>query len=95
MCAMKTRSRRNHALLKAGLVELRLGTVDRLPFADRTFDAAMAIQLPALGPDPTRAYTNWGERSKPGGRIAVAVSGFSNVRIRRERGTCALANVVA
>jgi ubiquinone/menaquinone biosynthesis C-methylase UbiE len=82
MCAMKKRSRRNHKQLKAGLVELRLGTVHsgpstRLPFGDRTFNAAMAINCLHLWQDPKRGLQEVARTLKPGGRIAVAVSRYS------------------
>src|SRR5687767_3244059 len=36
-------ARRNHAQIEAGRVELLLGTVEKLPFNDATFDKSMTI----------------------------------------------------
>jgi ubiquinone/menaquinone biosynthesis C-methylase UbiE len=69
--------RRNHAQIEAGLVELRLGTVDHLPFDEDTFDAAMAINCLHLWPDPVCGMKELARTLKPGGRFAVAVSRFS------------------
>jgi ubiquinone/menaquinone biosynthesis C-methylase UbiE len=69
--------RRNHARIKAGNVELRLGTVDHLPFGDHSFDAAMAINCLHLWPDPTQGLKEVARALRPGGRVAVAISRFS------------------
>ncbi len=44
--------RRNRALIEAGRVELRRGTVAKLPYQDATFDKAMTMNSLHLWPDP-------------------------------------------
>lgn len=58
-------------------MELRLGTVDNLPFHDATFDAGMAINCIHLWPDPVRGLKELARTLRPGGRVAVAISRFS------------------
>ena len=69
--------RRNRAYIESGRVELRLGTVDDLPFDDDTFDAAMAINCLHLWPDSVRGLKELARILRPGGRVAVAISRFS------------------
>jgi SAM-dependent methyltransferase len=65
------------AQIELGCVELRLGTVDNLPFDDDTFDAGMAINCIHLWPDPVRGLKELARTLRPGGRVAVAISRFS------------------
>jgi SAM-dependent methyltransferase len=69
--------RRNRAQIESGRVEFRLGTIDQLPFADDTFDAAMAINCIHLWPDPVRGLKELLRTLRPNGRMAVAISRFS------------------
>jgi ubiquinone/menaquinone biosynthesis C-methylase UbiE len=69
--------RRNRLQIESGGVELRLGTVDDLPFDDGTFDAAMAINCLHLWPDAVRGLKEVARILRPGGRVAVAISRFS------------------
>jgi ubiquinone/menaquinone biosynthesis C-methylase UbiE len=69
--------RRNRAWIEAGRVELRLGTVDKLPFDDATFDKAMTMNSLHLWPDPVIGLMEVRRTLRPGGRIAVAITRFS------------------
>jgi ubiquinone/menaquinone biosynthesis C-methylase UbiE len=69
--------RRNRALIEAGRVDLRLGTSDRLPFADANFDAAMTTNSLHLWPDSQRGLMEMRRTLRAGGRIAVAITRFS------------------
>jgi|SRR5579875_2729572 len=54
---------------EATLVE---GELDALPFADRSFDAALAINALQFAFDPAAALAELGRVLAPGGRLAVA-----------------------
>ncbi len=69
--------RRNRARIEAGRVELRLGTVDKLPFDDATFDKAMTMNSLHLWPDPVAGLMEVRRTLRTGGRIAVAITRFS------------------
>ena len=63
--------------IESGRVELRLGTVDNLPFDDDTFDAGIAVNCIHPWPDPMRGLKELARTLRPGGRVAVAISRFS------------------
>ncbi len=69
--------RRNHALIEAGRVALRPGTVEKLPFDDATFDKAMTMNSLHLWPDPVAGLKEVRRTLRSGGRIAVAITRFS------------------
>jgi ubiquinone/menaquinone biosynthesis C-methylase UbiE len=69
--------RRNRARIEAGRVELRLGTVDKLPFDDATFNKAMTMNSLHLWPDPVIGLKELRRTLRAGGRIAVAITRFS------------------
>jgi len=69
--------RRNQAQIEAGRVALRLGTADKLPFQDATFDKAMTMNSLHLWPDPVAGLREVRRTLRPGGRIAVAITRFS------------------
>ncbi len=69
--------RRNRAQIEAGRVALRLGTVDRLPFDDATFDKAMTMNSLHLWPDPVAGLREVKRVLRTGGRLAVAITRFS------------------
>jgi ubiquinone/menaquinone biosynthesis C-methylase UbiE len=69
--------RRNRAQIEAGRVELRLGTVDQLPFGDATFDKAMTMNSLHLWQDPVAGLKEMMRTLRRGGRIAVAITRFS------------------
>ncbi len=69
--------RRNRARIEAGRIELRLGTVDKLPFDDAIFDKAMTMNSLHLWPDPVAGLMEVRRTLRAGGRIAVAITRFS------------------
>jgi ubiquinone/menaquinone biosynthesis C-methylase UbiE len=69
--------RRNRAVIEAGRVEVRLGTADKLPFGDATFDKAMAMNSLHLWLDPVAGLREVRRTLRPSGRIAVAITRFS------------------
>jgi ubiquinone/menaquinone biosynthesis C-methylase UbiE len=69
--------RRNRALIEAGHVELHLGSVDKLPFADTTFDKAMTMNSLHVWPDPVAGLREIRRTLRAGGRIAIAITRFS------------------
>jgi ubiquinone/menaquinone biosynthesis C-methylase UbiE len=70
-------TRRNHALIEAGRVQLRLGSVEKLPFDDATFDKAMTMNCLHLWPDPVVGLMEVKRTLRMGGRIAIAITRFS------------------
>src|SRR5690606_40036507 len=48
---LRQAERRNARFVGRGRVELHLGSVERLPFADRSFDKALAINSMQMWPD--------------------------------------------
>jgi ubiquinone/menaquinone biosynthesis C-methylase UbiE len=69
--------RRNRARIEQGRVELRLGSVDKLPFDDATFDKAMTMNSLHLWPHPVAGLKEVRRTLRTGGRIAVAITHFS------------------
>ena len=69
--------RRNRARIEAGQVELRLASVEKLPFDDATFDKSMTMNSLHLWPDPVIGLKEVRRTLRPGGRIAVAITRFS------------------
>jgi ubiquinone/menaquinone biosynthesis C-methylase UbiE len=69
--------RRNRTWIEAGRVELHLGTVDKLPFDDATFDAAMTFNSLHLWPEPVDGLREVRRTLRTGGRIAVAITRYS------------------
>jgi ubiquinone/menaquinone biosynthesis C-methylase UbiE len=69
--------RRKRDQIKAGRVEIHLGSVDKLPFDDATFDKAMTMNSLHLWRDPVAGLREIKRTLRPGGRIAVAITRFS------------------
>jgi len=69
--------RRNHALVEAGRVQLHLGSVEKLPFDDATFDKAMTMNSLHLWLDPLAGLREIRRTLRVGGRIAIAITRFS------------------
>jgi SAM-dependent methyltransferase len=69
--------RRNRALIEPGRVELHLGTVDKLPFDNATFDKAMTMNSIHLWPDPVAGLREIKRTLRKGGRMAIAITRFS------------------
>src|SRR6516162_475416 len=68
---------RNAAAVECGRVELQRGSVERLPFANETFDKALAINSMQIWPDPVAALRQMQLMLKPGGTIALAFTPYS------------------
>src|SRR5262245_51893128 len=68
---------RNAAAVECRRVELQLGSVERLPFANETFDKALAINSMQIWPDPVAALRQMQLVLKPGGTIALAFTPYS------------------
>lgn len=65
-------SARNAAAIRAGAVDLRHGTVERMPFEDAAFDLALAINSMQVWPDVDGGLREIRRVLKAGGRIALA-----------------------
>jgi ubiquinone/menaquinone biosynthesis C-methylase UbiE/DNA-binding MarR family transcriptional regulator len=59
-------------LASAGGVELKRGTLERLPIADEALDAAVAMLVLHHVPEPGQALAEIARVLKPGGRLLVA-----------------------
>ena len=68
---------RNAKAIEAGRVELREGSVEPLPFADKTFDGALAVNSMQVWPDAVAGLREIRRVMKPGGRIALAFTRHS------------------
>lgn len=55
------------------VVDLRLGTADRLPFADASFDVVTTVTMLEFVESPHAVVTEMHRVLKPGGRLVVAV----------------------
>jgi SAM-dependent methyltransferase len=64
--------RRNARAIQAGRVDLRQGSVERLPFADAQFDRALAANSFHHWPNPTANLWEVMRVLKPGGRLVIA-----------------------
>jgi ubiquinone/menaquinone biosynthesis C-methylase UbiE len=63
---------RNAAAISAGAVDLRHGTVERMPFEDNAFDLALAINSMQVWPDLDAGLREIRRVLRPGGRLALA-----------------------
>jgi ubiquinone/menaquinone biosynthesis C-methylase UbiE len=68
---------RNAKAIEAGLVDLREGSVERLPFKDETFNSALAVNSMQVWPDAMAGLRELRRVMKPGGRIALAFTRHS------------------
>lgn len=80
-------SARNAAMIRAGRVELRQATAERLPFADATFDRAFAINSMQLWSDVREGLRETRRVLKPGGALVL---GFTHRSGQRRGGLCEL-----
>jgi ubiquinone/menaquinone biosynthesis C-methylase UbiE len=65
--------RRNAHAIASGQVDLRLGSADSLPFTDRSFDKAFAINVAQFWPAAERPLAELSRVLRPGGLVALAV----------------------
>jgi ubiquinone/menaquinone biosynthesis C-methylase UbiE len=68
---------RNAKAIESGPVELRRGSVERLPFGDNTFDRVLAINSMQVWPDAMAGLREIRRVMKPGGRIALGFTRHS------------------
>jgi ubiquinone/menaquinone biosynthesis C-methylase UbiE len=68
---------RNVKALERGRVDLRHGSVESLPFADQTFDKALAINSMQVWPDAVTGLREMRRVMKTGGRIALGFTPYS------------------
>jgi ubiquinone/menaquinone biosynthesis C-methylase UbiE len=62
---------RNAGAIRTGAVELRQGTVERLPFEDDAFDTVLAINSLQVWPDPTAGVREIRRVLRVNGRVAL------------------------
>ncbi|MCC5599834.1 class I SAM-dependent methyltransferase [Nostoc favosum] len=68
---------RNIAEIEAGLVDLRQGSVESLPFEDNTFNKALAVNSMQVWPDAVVGLREVRRVMKVGGRIALGFTFYS------------------
>lgn len=68
---------RNRSGIKAGVVELRQGSVERLPYESAAFDKALAINSMQLWPDAVAGLREARRVLRPRGRIALGFTRHS------------------
>ena len=68
---------RNEIAVKDGRVDLRRGSVESLPFADNTFDKALAINSMQVWPEAATGLRAIRRVMRPGGRIALGFTRYS------------------
>jgi ubiquinone/menaquinone biosynthesis C-methylase UbiE len=71
---------RNAAAIRSGHVDLRLGSVDSLPFKHDSFHKALAVNSMQVWPDPLAGLREVRRLLKPGGRIALGFTPYSGQR---------------
>jgi ubiquinone/menaquinone biosynthesis C-methylase UbiE len=76
--AMVEQARARNAIgIKGGLVDLRRGSVESLPFDDNTFDKALAVNSMQVWPDPNAGLTEIRRVMKPGAGVAFGFTPYS------------------
>jgi len=68
---------RNAAGIGAGRVELRQGSVERLPFENDTFDRALAINSMQVWPDAVAGLREIRRVLRPGGKMVLGFTRYS------------------
>lgn len=66
-------SRLNREAIMVGAVDLRIGDVESLNFADDTFDKALSINCIYFWPNPSRGLQELRRVLKVGGKLAITV----------------------
>jgi ubiquinone/menaquinone biosynthesis C-methylase UbiE len=67
--------RRNAHALKEGRIELKLGSVARMPWPDGNFDKIVAVNSFQFWPDPARDLLEVRRALKPGGLLLIVIRG--------------------
>ena len=78
--SVATSRQTNARLIEAGRVDIRQGTVSRLPFPDGTFDLVTAIETHYYWPDPVADFGEVRRVLKPGGRVVVIAETYKGRR---------------
>ena len=68
---------RNAAAIAGGLVDLRHGAVENLPFEDSTFDVVLAINSMQVSPDVMAGLREIWRVTRPGGRVVLGFTRHS------------------
>jgi len=68
---------RNAAPVESGRIELRLGSVEVMPFKNDTFDKALAINSMQVWPDAVAGLQAIWRVLKPHGRVALGFTAYS------------------
>jgi ubiquinone/menaquinone biosynthesis C-methylase UbiE len=68
---------RNAEAIASGVVDLRHGSVEELPFEDGTFDAVLAINSMQVWPDVMAGLREVTRVTRSGGRVVVAFTPYS------------------
>jgi len=68
---------RNKKAIESGRVDLRHGSVTTLPFADNTFDKALAINSMQVWPDAVAALREMRRCMRTGGTVALGFTPYS------------------
>ena len=68
---------RNADAIASGVVDLRHGSVEKLPFEDGIFDAVLAINSMQVWPDVTAGLREVRRVTRSGGRVALGFTPYS------------------
>ncbi len=71
---------RNAAAIATGRIDLQQASADRLPYADGSFDMALAINSMQVWPDAMAGLQEIRRVLKSGGRVALAFTAHSGQR---------------
>jgi len=74
---VKQAAARNAKAIESRLVDLRYGSVERLPFEDNTFDTAMTIHAMQVWPNAATGLREMQRVLKAGGKIALGFTPYS------------------
>lgn len=69
---LRQATRRNHAAIRRGLVEVRLAASEQLPYPEARFDKALSVHTLYFWHDPRHALAEVRRVLKPGGRLVLA-----------------------
>jgi ubiquinone/menaquinone biosynthesis C-methylase UbiE len=74
---MEQAKARNAEAIASGVVDLRDGSVEDLPFEDGTFDAVLAINSMQVWPDVMAGLRELSRVTRSGGRVALGFTPYS------------------
>ena len=77
--------KRNAAAVRAGRVDLRLGSAEALPGFDAPFDKILAVNSLLFWDDPVARLKELHDRLRPGGQIAIVYRRAGRTRPTRSR----------